>query len=41
MTCEPINDVPFTLGIGNLEFECYERSYGILGETFGAVLHRM
>ena len=41
MTCEPIDIIDFTLGTGNYEFKCYERSYGIFGKTFGGVLHRM
>ena len=32
MTCEPINIIYFTLGTGNYEFKCYERSYRILGK---------
>ena len=34
MTCEPIDIIYFTLGTGNFEFKCYEKSYGILGKTF-------
>ena len=41
MTCEPIDIIYFTLGTGNIEFKYYERSYRILGKTFGAVLHSM
>ena len=41
MTCEPIDIIYFALGTGNYEFKCYERSYKILGKTFGAVLHYM
>ena len=41
MTHEPIDIIYFTLGTGDYEYKCYERSYGILGKTFGAVLHRM
>ena len=41
MTCEPIDIIYSTLGTGNFEFKCYERSYGILARTFGAVLHSM
>ena len=37
MTCEPIDIIYFTLGTGNYEFKCYERSYGILGKPYGAV----
>ena len=32
MTCEPIDIIHFTLGTVNIEFKCYERSYGILGK---------
>ena len=41
MTCEPIDIIYLTPGTGNNEFRCYERSYGILVRTFGAVLHHM
>ena len=41
MTCEPIDIIYLTLGTGSYEFKFYERSYGILVKTFGAVLHHM
>ena len=44
MTCETIDIIGiiyFTLKTGNSSHLVIDSSYGILGRTFGAVLHRM